>query len=452
MADQLDAPGVSAEDLVAVVRVHVDRVHDAVRRLGCGPRAAVDVVETSALDLVDVVAGHPETVQDAVGWWFARARALGHEAAAGTVEPPVGHGLLAVDAEQSRVAAALEDLPEEQRVPLLLRDSYDLPPSSVGAALGVDADAAMALVARARLALLPLLDDAPAPELPDHQEDPAALGRLGEGRPVAARDAGARRHALSCDGCRRVVDAQERAHHLLAGLTVVALDDAERQALLSRVEQASYAALPTRSALVLRGREPGRADGSARTLSPGAALLAIALAVALGLGAGLVLSRERQAVEPVGAQDPLPPGVALVSPPPEPTATPASPPTATAPAPATSVFTVPSPSPPPSPAPSPAPAPPPVEELGIALDPTSGPNGQTIAVVGVGWPPGEEVAVDYLDSLGEPTGSRATAVADAQGRFRTELAALDPSSVPGPHAVLAAAGDAQAEATYDVQD
>jgi len=452
VADELGVPGVSAEDLVAVVRVHLDRVHDAVRRLGCGPRAAVDVVETSALDLVAVVAGHPETVEDAVGWWFARASTLGHGAAGAAHDLPRGHGLLAVDAEQARLAEALEELPETQRVPLLLRDSYDLPPASVGAALGVDADAVMEQVAQARLALLPLLDDAGSPPPPAHQDDLGALARLGEGPPVAPRDEQTRRHALSCAACRQVVDAQERARVRLGALTVVALDDDERAAVLLRLEQAAYAALPTRAALVVRGRAQRQAgDGEpGLALSPAVAVLAIALAILLGLGAGLVLSRDRQAVEPVGADGPLPPGVTLVSPPAEPTVTPASPPTVTAPAPQTSVFTVPPPSPPP--APSPAPAPAPTEDLGITLDPPSGPNGQTIAVLGVGWPPGEEVVVDYLDSLGEPTGSRATSVADEQGRFRTELAALDPSNVPGPHAVVALAGDARAEAAYDVQD
>jgi len=447
---------VSAEDLVVVVRVHLDRVHDAVRRLGCGPRAAVDVVQTSALDLVDVVARQPETVQDAVGWWFARAGTLGHGAAAAAPDLPRGHGLLAVDAGQARLAAALEALPESQRVPLLLRDSYDLPPASVGAALGVDVDAAMEQVARARLALLPLLDDAGSPAVPAHQDDLGALARLGEGPPVAPRDEQTRRHALSCAACRQVVDAQEQARVLLGALTVVALDDDEREALLLRLEHAAYAALPTRAALVVRGRAQREAgdDEPAPALSPAVAVLAIALAILLGLGAGLVLSRDRPSVVPVGADGSLPSGVTLVSPPAEPTATLASPPTVIAPAPQTSVFTVAPPSPPPGPSPATAPpaAPPPVEDLGITLDPSSGPNGEPIAVLGVGWPPGAEVAVDYLDSLGEATGSRATAVADEQGRFRAELAALDPSNVPGPHQVVAVAGDVRAEAAFDVQD
>lgn len=453
MTDELGTTGVSAEDLIAVIRVHLDRVHDAVRRLGCDPQTAVDVVAASAHDLIDVVATHPETVEDAVGWWFARARALGHERAAGTPDVPRGQGLLAVDAEQARLADALEDLPERQRVALLLRDSYDLPPVSVGAALGTGADEAMEQVARARLALLPPVDGAPAPEVATHQDDLGALGRVGEGPPLTARDAAARQHALTCGSCRAVVDAQERAHLLLAGLAVVALDDADRESLLPRLEQAAFAALPTSAALALRGRERHERgeDEPSRSFSPALAVLALALAILLGLGAGLALSRDDGAVQPIGADGVLPSGVTLVSPPAEPVGSPVSPPTVTVPAPQTSVFAVPSPTPPPSPEPTPAPAPAPVEDLGITVDPTSGPNGQTIAVLGVGWPAGAEVAIDYLDSLGEPTGSRATAVADGQGRFRTELAAQDPSNVPGPHTVVAVAGDDRAEATYDVQ-
>ena len=53
MAEQIRAAGVSAEDLVAAIRVHLDRVHDAVRRVGADPGTAVEVVQNSALDLVE---------------------------------------------------------------------------------------------------------------------------------------------------------------------------------------------------------------------------------------------------------------------------------------------------------------------------------------------------------------------------------------------------------------
>ena len=169
--------GVSAEELVAAVRVHLDRVHDAVRRLGCERGPAIEVVEASAVDLVEVVAARPETVADAVGWWFARASALGRRVAT-RADLPLGGGVLAVDEDQQILSEALDELPERERVALLLRDSYDLPATSVGAALGTSADGAMELVGRARLAFLPLVDDEPAPALPSHADGLATLARL----------------------------------------------------------------------------------------------------------------------------------------------------------------------------------------------------------------------------------------------------------------------------------
>ncbi|MCY7366027.1 MAG: hypothetical protein LH469_12060, partial [Frankiaceae bacterium] len=158
-----DSVGVCAEDVLAAVRVHADRVHDAVRRLGCDPRAAAEVVETSALDLVDAVATRPETVPDAVGWWFGRARALAVRVAARTPDLPLGGGVLSVDEDQEVLAEALDQLPEPERFVLLLRDSYDLPAESVAAAVGTDPVSAMERVGRARLGFLPLVDAAPAP-------------------------------------------------------------------------------------------------------------------------------------------------------------------------------------------------------------------------------------------------------------------------------------------------
>ena len=168
----------TADEVIAAVRVHADRVHDAVRRLGCGPEAATQVVEKSALGLVDAVARQPETVGDPVGWWFAKARALGRQAAGGDDDLPVGGGLLSSDANQLRLAEALESRPERERAALLLRDSYDLPAAAVGTSLGLDAQGAMEVVGAARLAFLPTLL-ASVPAVPtDHAVDLAALARL----------------------------------------------------------------------------------------------------------------------------------------------------------------------------------------------------------------------------------------------------------------------------------
>ena len=46
---------VSADDVVAAVRVHADRVHDLLRRSGCGAEEAVEVCESYALALIDAL-------------------------------------------------------------------------------------------------------------------------------------------------------------------------------------------------------------------------------------------------------------------------------------------------------------------------------------------------------------------------------------------------------------
>nr|MDP9102253.1 hypothetical protein [Actinomycetota bacterium] len=159
MAQQAAGRDVSAEELIAAVRVHADRVHDATRRLGCTADSAVEIVENSALDLVDALRGNPESVSDLVGWWFARARQLGRAAADAEPDLPMGGGLLANDEVQQQLAEALEQLPERERVAILMRDSYALPALSLATALGTTPDAALELVGRARLDLLPALDD-----------------------------------------------------------------------------------------------------------------------------------------------------------------------------------------------------------------------------------------------------------------------------------------------------
>jgi len=442
VSEELPRVGVSAEDLLAVVHVHLDRVHDALRRLGCDPGAAVEIVETSALDLVDVVADRPETVDDAVGWWFARARDLERTVNGGAQDLPLARGLLADDGDQQVLAEALEQLPETERLALLLRDSYDLADVSVAAALGLTPDAAMEQVGRARLEFLPLVDGTPAPGT-IHAESLGALARLGESRPVASRDATMRRHALSCQSCHAVTDAQQRAHLLLSGLAVVALPESERAGVLERAGAYAFAALPTSAALVLQGHSHLHLDPDdrPRRFSPLLAIVAMVLAAVLGLGAGLLISRSDGPGSP--DQTALQSGGALITPSPPLPATTASPPIVQAPSAPTRVFEVP-PSPQPSPSPTQV-----VENLQITIDPDSGANGQTLTVVGSGWDAGVEVTVDYLDTLGDPTGSRAFAFADRDGRFRATLVAFDPANIPGPHVVQASAGSQSAETSFN---
>ena len=440
----------SADEILAVVRVHADRVHDAVRRLGCPPEAAVDVVERSALDLVDTVAQQPDAVGDPVGWWFARARALGR-AATGRGEDddlPVGGGVLGGDANQVRLAEALESRPERERAALLLRDSYDLPASAVGTALGLDPQGAMDVVGAARLSFLPALLGGTALTAAGHPVQLASLARLGEGGAVAAQDATARRHVQSCQRCSDVLDAQERARRILQGLTVVALPDAERLAVLAAVEVRARQRLPQAQPVVEDEEEWDDEPQRRFSLS----LMALGLVAALGLGVGLgVLLTRQGTVTPSEALNSLPlitqPPVLTASPRPG-TPTPTGTPTAS-PTPFTFVIT-PSPTPTPTLTTSPTPSPTISEEpLSLELVPSSGPNNTEITVNGRGWTPGAVVTVEYRLQFGGQTGSSVDVFADERGRFTTTLTANDPQNLPGPHEVAADDGAHQASATFN---
>jgi hypothetical protein len=443
-------PGVSAEEVVAVVSVHLDRVHDAVRRLGCDPEAAVEVVETSALDLVDAVAERPETVVDAVGWWLRHARELGWRVGAGAASAgdplPVGGGLLSADDDQVVLSEALEELPEHERAALLLRDSYDLPTASVATALGTDPEAATEVVGRARLAFLAEADDEPAPPVPAHAGPLAVLARLGEGGQVMRSDATTRRHARSCSDCSGVVDAQRRAHLLLAGLTVVALPPAERAAVVQRVENHALAVLPTTAALLVADdQEWDDEELRDRSFSPLLMTLGLVLATLLGIGLGVAIDRleapglDRQEA----AVNVLPPVTAPPVLSPAPGSVPSRSPEPTQPP---RVFEI------PSPTPSPAPTTAPPAQPTLLVEPASGPHGASLTVRGTGWEPGGQVQLLYLSAEGTPTGSAATVPADERGVFQGQLIANDPARAPGRHLVRADDGTRSATAPYDVMN
>lgn len=440
----------------AAVRIHADRVHDFVRRLGCSPAAAVEVVETSALDLVDTVATAPETVTDAVGWWFGRARALGRRVSGEAHELPLGGGLLSADQDQALLAEALEVLPERERVALLLRDSYALSAAAVAVALGTEAEAGMETVGRARLSFLSAIGDDGVGATTGHAVQLGVLARLGEGRPVAAADATARRHAQSCPICRSVWNGETRAHQMLAGLTVVALPEADRESVLTRVDAQARAYLPAAADLLLDDDEELIDERPSRWLVPLYALLALVGAVVVGAVIGLVLSRGSHSASTASAvpSDPgvLPPVTAAPLPPAS--LLPTTLPTLSG-QPSPRVFVV-------TPAPSPhAPTPtasasstaapePASEPLSITADPPSGPNGASVTVQGTGWTPQGTVRLDYLDPLGRQTGAHASAAVDARGRFTTTLSAQDPANLPGRHTIRATDGAHTDSTTYDV--
>lgn len=449
-------PSVTAESFLAAVRVHADRVHDAVRRQGRGPEAAVRVVQASALDLLDTVAHRPVPPDQLVGQWFARARALGSRAEAsdlkhGDGELPVGRGLLAADDAQALLTEALESRPERERAALLLRDAYDLPAATVGAALGTDPDRVMELVGRARMALLPAPDAVGAAALAGHPVDLGALARVAEGGMPAARDAATRKHAQSCQLCRPAVQAQDDARRRLAALSVVALPDADRERLLEHVASHARAVLPAE--VVRRAEVEEQDDEPRRLLSPLPVLLALTGAVGLGVALGVLLSGdEPQRLAQVSLLPPVTaPALPTVQPP---APVPAAPLPGQAPGqaePTTTVFTLPpvTTPPPEPPAPPPAvPSPPAAPAAALLVDPVSGPNGQEVTVSGAGFQPGAIARLSYLDPAGGSTGLEVDVVVDGTGGFTEQLVLRDPLDTPGPHTVRAADGSATAETSF----
>jgi DNA-directed RNA polymerase specialized sigma24 family protein len=442
----------SAEDVSAAVRIHADRVHDFVRRLGCSPTAAVEVVETSALDLVEAVADAPHTVPDVVGWWFGRARALGRRVSDAGHDLPLGGGVLSADRDQAVLAETLDTLPERERVALLLRDSYALSAAAVALALGTEVDAALETVGRARLAFLAAVGDEDVLPTAGHAVQLGALARLAEGGPVAASDATARRHAQACAMCRSVWEAQARAHQMLAGLTVVALPEELRGSVLGRVDAQARAALPHAAELLLADDEELIDEAPSRWLVPLYAVLGLLGAAVVGTIIGLMLSRGGSGTSATSNNDPnvLPEitGKPLASESPLPTAFPTL-----SGNPSPTVFIVsPSPSPGQSAGGSPPPASPEpaTEPLTLTADPPSGPNGTTVTVQGTGWLPRGTITIDYLDPLGRRTGSGASATVDARGRFTATLSAQDPSNLPGRHTIRATDGTQTTSTTFDV--
>ena len=373
----------TADRAVAAVRVHLDRVHDAVLRTGCPPDDAVEVVRATALALVERSAAGPASADEAVGRWFADAQASGRQVA-GPVRALSG------DERQQGLQSALDDLPDRLRLAVLLRDAYDLPLSAVAAALDSDAATAERLVVEGRASL------------------PAA-------------------------------DA-------LHGLTVLGLSPAARSDVLQSVQDLADRRLPqarprsgSRRVVAAVPAERVPTEVGARLLSPLLAALSVVLAVLAGVGVGLLLARQ-DAPRPLSGSA-LPSGVAFVTPQPSVTAVP-SPPTVPEVRPETRVVVIPpSPLPTPTPSPTPTPTPTPSAVPALALSPAAGPNATTLTVTGTGFAPGATVRVDYLDAAGVPTGSSAVAVVDGSGSLTASLAAQDPAGTPGPHTVVATVGE-----------
>ena len=423
----------SADDVVAAVRVHGDRVHDLLRRSGCGVEESVEVCESYAFALIDAVVNAPETVGDMAGWWFGRALELGRRLGEPGGEPTSADttSVLAGTSGEAQVRAALASLPEQERAAVLLRDAYDLPPQAVAVALRRDLAMAQALIAAGRLRLVSHYDDRHIPDLTTHEGratvDAGLLAALADGTLAAPRVVPLRRHVASCPSCEDAVEMMAKGRRLAAALPVVAMPDDARESMLERVAERAHGVLPSVEEVLLAIDED---DEDRPIISPLAVVLAIAAALVLGVGVAAVTAN-RPGGSAVALASPQPPSVSPSfsvsatptvsrSPKPRRSATPSA---------TSSASTTPTG----GPTGTPTSAGPGV--AGISISPTSGPRGTTITVTGTGWTPGTLVTVRYSGTL---AGSGSTAGVDSTGRFTTQVTAGAP--LPGGYAVTASDG------------
>ncbi|MBV9292606.1 MAG: hypothetical protein JO222_09165 [Frankiales bacterium] len=433
---------VSADDVVAAVRVHADRVHDLLRRSGCGAAESVEVCESYAFALIDALVNAPETVGDMAGWWFGRALELGRRLG-GSAEPAdVPASVLSGTSGEAQVRAALATLPDPERAAVMLRDGYDLPPEAVAVALGRSVDGAANLVASGRLRLQAAYDDRHPADLAGHvgrtPADIGTLGRLADGSLPPPKVPPLRRHVSSCHACEEVVEAQAKGRRLAAGLPVIAMPDDAREAMIDRVEERAAAVLPSVDEVLLAVEEEHDVQPA---ISPVAVIIAVVLALLLGIGVAAI------AHNGVGGQ-----ATTFESPPPLPSGSAAFPVTPTPHrhrhSPKPSISASPSASRTPSATRSasasatPTPTRPAVP-ASIHLSPTRGPRGTVITVTGAGWTPGASISVTYRGSL---TSSRSSAVAGADGTFSTQVNAS--GALPGTYTVTATGGGKSSSATF----
>jgi hypothetical protein len=429
---------VSADDAIAAVRVHADRVHDLLRRSGCGADESVEVTESYAVALIDALVNAPESVVDMAGWWFGRALELGRRLGETAAEPAdaASSSVLAGTPGEAAVRAALTDLPENERAAVVLRDAYDLPPQAVAVALRRDPEVAAGLVAAGRLHLVALYDDSRPPTLSGHTArtpvDFATLGQLADGTLPAPRTVPLRRHVAGCAACEEAVDALAKGRRLAAGLPIIAMPDEAREAMLERVSERAHAVLPTVDDVLLAIEQD---DETRPAVSPLVIVLFVVLALILGVAVAAV-SRSSGGGGGNNASQ-APPTVPSVTPSFSVSASPsgsasASPsvstggstsPTArsSATSSATSV----------------------AAQAAIGISPTQGPRNTVITVRGTGWTPNDIVTVVYTGPI---SSSRQSATVDSRGHFTVQLTAN--GLVPGDYTIQATGTNQSASATF----
>jgi hypothetical protein len=430
---------VSADDAVAAVRVHADRVHDLLRRSGCGAEESVEVTESYAVGLLDALVNSPGSVGDMAGWWFGRAlelgRRLGDAGAEPTDEEPAS--VLAGTTGEAQVRAALAALPENERAAVMLRDAYDLPLQAVAVALRRDEPSTAALIGTGRLHLLARYDDRRAPDLAGHSgRTPADLGTLtalADGTLPAARAVPLRRHLSSCSACEDVVDGLAKARRLTAALPIIAMPDEAREAMLERIAVRAAAALPSVEEVLAAVEE----DDETR---PAIAPLAVVLVIVLALVLGVAVAALTRSGSGGGASNQLPP---LATPQSEQPSFSVSPTVSATPTATATHSTRPTTQPTTRRTTTPHATATQQRVASITLSPSQGPRGTVITVNGTGWTPGDIVTVVYTGPISQ---SRQSATVGTDGSFTATVTAN--GLVPGDYTLRPTDSDATASASF----
>ncbi|HET6909990.1 MAG TPA: hypothetical protein VFH54_11675 [Mycobacteriales bacterium] len=429
---------VSADDAIAAIRVHADRVHDLLRRSGCGPEESVEVTESYAFALLDALVNSPETVVDMAGWWFGRALDLGRRLGGGSedVAEVESTSVLAGTPGEAAVRASLEMLPDAERTAVVLRDAYDLPPQAVAVALRRDVPSAAALVAAGRLRLLAQYDGRRIPDLSAHTgrtpADLATLSQLADGTLPPQQAVGQRRHLSACVACEDAVEAMAKGRRLAAGLPVIAMPDEAREAMLERVAARAITVLPSVDEVLLAVEQD---EETRPTISPIVVIFAIVVALVLGVAVAALTrggggSSGSALTQPTPTLAPSESPSFSVLPQPSSSASVTSAASASASA-SRSASARPS---------STASV---VVNPAINVSPTTGPRGTDITIAGSGWAPGDQITIRYTGTV---SSSSATAVANSRGRFTAHIVAN--GLVPGTYTLRALGSSGSASATF----
>jgi RNA polymerase sigma-70 factor (ECF subfamily) len=164
---------------------HADRIHAVCRRIVVNPDDALDATQEALLAIARGIRRFDGRAAFSTWAYRVATNAALDElrrrkrrpltTVDDAVDPPVAGGEAAVDARLD-VDAALERVPEEFRVAVVLRDLADLDYAEIAAVLDVPVGTVKSRVARGRAALRAELDldegDQPGePDEPDEQDD-----------------------------------------------------------------------------------------------------------------------------------------------------------------------------------------------------------------------------------------------------------------------------------------